>query len=418
MVAKYHCFIYKDLKKKGMVNLNVFNSHWVEGFRYNFEKKRFLFWEVEKFLGKKFIVSIVGLRRTGKTTIMRQLIDKLIDEGVPRHSILAYSFDSPSELEEVMDEYVRVSGKSFGKDQIYLFLDEVQKLEDWQDKIKIFYDNYPKLKIVVSGSSSLSIRKKSESLAGRIMEFHLEPLSFREYLLFRGKEGMLERPAMFGRELQKLLESYLSRQFIEIIEEDAETARKYVDTLIRKIIFEDIPGVYPVEQPQVLLSVVQIVANNPGMLLDYKSLSNDLKVNEKTLSNYVEFLEQAYLLHKSYNYSKNRLTSEKKLKKAYLKTTSFCEFSDRNLPKIVENCIVTQTKTRFFWRKTHEVDCVTEDGTPVEVKYRDDIQQNELRGLEKFREVFKTKKGVVVTRGLDAKRMGTEFIPAWKFLLG
>ena len=392
------------------------NRHWKSGFGYNFPKKRALYSELIPALHQKYLLSVVGIRRTGKTTLMKQLIDELIEKKVPCENILFYTFDEPAEFQEVIDEYLKISSKNLEREKLYFFLDEIQKLEDWQNKIKIYYDHYPNIKIFVSGSSSLFIRKKSESLAGRIREFNLPPLSFREYLFFKGKEELLQKKPMFSSELRRELEIYASRQFIEIIEETEDVAKEYLNTLARKVIFEDIPQVYPLEQPQVLWKLFKIIAQNPGMLLDYHSLSSDLGINEKTLSNYSEFLEKAFLLKKLYNYSPNQLTSEKKLKKVYPSASSFCE---TDVTKIMETVVVTQLPCNFFWRRTQEVDGILIlDGkaVPLEIKYKNNFRAKDLTGIKKFVEEFNTEKGIILTKDEDKKEGKLHFIPAWKFL--
>lgn len=402
-----------------MINLTLFNRHWEKDFVYNIPKKRDLFHDILKFLPKKYIISIVGLRRTGKTTIMKQLIDYLVIQKIPRQNILFYSFDDPQELGDVINEYIRLSAKEIGKDKIYLFIDEIQKLKDWQDKIKIYYDNYPNLKFIISGSSSLFL-KKSESLAGRIKEFELEPLSFREFLFFKEKQDLIENQKIFAQKLKEECESYILRQFIEIINEDIETINWYVESLARKIIFEDIPAVYPIEKPQILFKLLKIISSRPGMLIDYKNLASDLKINEKTISNYVDFMEQAYIFYKIYNFSKNLLTSEKKLKKEYLKTTSFCISENKDIALLIENCIITQTKAKFFWRENLEVDAIIildKEIIPIEIKYKDEIKQREIKGIIKFIEKFKIKRGIIITKNYERKTGQFIYIPAWKFLL-
>ncbi len=401
-----------------MIELTFLNRHWEKGFNYNFPKKRLLYEKIIPFLNKRFIISIVGLRRTGKTTIMKQIIDYLT-KNINRKRILYYSFDEPAELKEVIENYLKISGYSV-EDKLYMFLDEIQKVEDWQNKIKTYYDNYPNIKFIVSGSSSLHIRKKSESLAGRIVEFELEPLSFKEYLIFKEKEDWVNDQKLFANNLREEFEKYIFRQFIEIIDEDLETIKQYVESIIRKIIFEDIPFIYPVEQPQVLLRVMQIVANNPGMLLNYKNLSSDLNINEKTLSNYIEYMEKAYLLDKLYNFSKNLLTTEKKLKKVYLKTSSFCTTSFSNLNKLIENSVVIQLKSNFFWRQNFEVDCILvndKEIIPLEVKYKDDIKQKDIKGIKKFIDKYDIAKGFILTRNLEKEEGNLKYIPVWKYLL-
>lgn len=399
------------------MDLALINKHWLEGYAYNIPFKRTLYEKLRQHMQVKFILSIVGLRRTGKTTLLRQLIDFLISEKkVPPKSIFYYSFDEPVEWQKVVDYFLKASEQELDGQPLYFFLDEVQKLEDWQNKIKIYYDHYPNIKFVVSGSSSVFISKKSESLAGRILEFTLFPLSFSEFIAFRQKEKFLHQKNLFPKELQRELELYASKQFIEIIEAPEEIRREYHTTILRKIIYEDIPQVYPVEQPQVLWNLFKIIAANPGMLIDYRSLSSDLGVHERTLSAYTEFLEKAFLVKKLYNFSRNKLTSEKKLKKIYPAASSFCE---SDLPKQIETLVATQLPCTFFWQRVDEVDCIisNEHLIPIEVKYRETIKERDLKGLFKFMAEFECDEGIVLTKNIEKKERKLSYIPVWKFLL-
>ena len=400
------------------MDLTLINRHWKEGFVYPFPEKRDLYPVIAAALETQAIISLVGLRRTGKTTLLKQFINHLIENGVPRHDILLYSFDEPAELQAVFDEYFRLTANNLDSNMLYFFLDEIQKLPDWQNKLKLYYDHYPNLKFIVSGSSSVFLRKRSESLAGRIREFWLPPLSFGEFLRFRGKGELAEKQALFASQLGKELEQFALRPFINILNEPAESASEYLNTLLRKVVFEDIPQVYPVEQPQMLLKIFQIIASNPGMLLDYRSLSSDISMNEKTLSNYVHYLEQAFLIKRLYNYSSNRLTSEKKLKKVYPLASAFCQ---AETAKVMEALAVTQSASVFFWRQTHEVDMVIlENGKPlpIEVKYADAPRKKDLTGLQKFMERFHAEAGIVLTKQLEKREGNMSYIPLWKWLLG
>jgi uncharacterized protein len=94
--------------------------------------------------------------------------------------------------------------------------------------------------------------------------------------------------------------------------------------IIKKIVFEDIPIIFPVENPEILYAIVKIVAENPGIYLHYENLANDLKITSKTVSKYISILEQAFVVKVLYNYSANQLTSEKKMKRIYLSSSFFC----------------------------------------------------------------------------------------------
>src|SRR3989344_1120065 len=168
--------------------LEEFNHWWMEGkvdSELALEFKREEYDEIEKHLEKKFITALVGLRRVGKTTIMYQLIQKLL-KSVNKENIVFFSFDESSvKLNDVIETYKEIQKKEFRKEKIYIFLDEIQKCDNWRNEIKKYYDLYPKLKFIISGSESLFIRKKTkETLAGRIFEFTLSTFTFREYLRF------------------------------------------------------------------------------------------------------------------------------------------------------------------------------------------------------------------------------------------
>ena len=105
------------------MDLSLVNKHWKEGFSYQYPLKRTLYEEIRVQLEKRFILSIVGLRRTGKTTLIKQLIENLISERqVPRSTILYYTFDEPADLPKIIDEYLRMTSHSL-ETPLFFFLD-------------------------------------------------------------------------------------------------------------------------------------------------------------------------------------------------------------------------------------------------------------------------------------------------------
>ena len=418
--------------------IEKYNFHWNKEFFYNFPKKRHLFNDVIKEINSKQIISIVGLRRTGKTTILKQIIDYLIkSKKIEREKILLYSFDEDQpNLEKVINEYEIKSGKDIfkTKKKIYIFLDEIQKLKDWQNQIKYYYDYYKNIKFFISGSSSLFIKKHSqESLAGRIYEFILNPLNFEEFLIFRNKEEIINKRNLFQDVLKKEFRVYQKRQFIEIVNENEEKIAQYLKTIVEKIIYQDIPKIFPIENEELLLKILKIIASNPGILSDYGSLSKELGISRITLSNYFFYLEESFLIKKLYNFSTNMLTSEKKMKRFYLSTVSFFPFLNAEIDetKLIENLIVIFVNTKFFWRtpQKYEVDIVLKekDGIiPIEVKYKNNIMKKDIKNLLRFCEKFDVKKALMITKDKlseenftlkDGKKLRIKFIPAYLFLL-
>jgi predicted AAA+ superfamily ATPase len=412
-----------------MVNFNKFNRHWDEGYFYPFDKKRFFFSTLKRFADKRQIIALTGLRRTGKTTLLKQLINDLISRGVLRKNILYFSFDESVEsLDSMLNEYSMLTKVDYKKEQVFVFLDEVQKLKDWQNQVKTYYDNFEKIKFFVSGSATLFIQKKAhESLAGRVFILELQILSFEEYLFFKEKSNLLKDSELFAGELKQEFFSYLKRNLIEIIDYDDDTANEYLQGLINKIAFEDIPSLFSIENPEKLKSILKAVYSSPGMVVNYENLGKDLGLSAKTTETYVFYLTQAKILKKLYNFSKNFLTSEKKSKKLYISAPSMCFLGDNpELPKIVENLVAVQSEIHFFWRtpQKDEIDFILKKNgsfEPIEVKYSENIVQQDTRAIKKFAKRNTVTEAVIITKNASKTEQlpqtKIKYIPAFKWAL-
>lgn len=418
------------------MHLEDYNFHWRKGHTYGYEKKREVYADLWKSVEKGRITVITGTRRVGKTTIMKQIINELIASGVPRYNILYFSFDEERPtIRDVIGNYEGKLGKdiSVSAEKYYVFLDEIQKLENWHEQIKYFYDSFKNIKFFVSGSASLFIKEGvRESLAGRVREFYMGPLSFREYLIFADKDYMLEKPEMFEEALKSEFSRYLKRQYIEIVDEDDEEIRDYVRSIVEKVIYIDIPRFFSVENPHLLMKIATIVASNPGMLMDYTSLARAIgegeSVSRVRVSRYVHYLEESYLLELRYNYSGSGMVSERKLKKAYLSNPSLFAIAQKRPDdgKLAEQTFSLQLGVRFFWRtpQKNEVDIVmeTEDGLlPIEVKYQEEITRADMKAISSFMKKYGSPNGIIITKSTE-KTVDTEYgriemLPAWKISL-
>jgi len=387
------------------MNIEKHNQHWKEGFSYQFPINRDIFNKLSNNIKNRQIITISGLRRTGKTVLIKQLINLLIKEKVSRTNILYFSFDEEQpKIEDIINEFEKVTNIDKNKTKVYIFFDEIQKLEDWQNQIKYYYDNF-NIKFFVSGSSSLFIKKNAkESLAGRSFDFYIPPLSFKEFLIFRKKEELIKKNKLFKEEIKKEFSLFVKRQFIELVNENEEYISEYIKSILEKVIYIDIPKVFSIENNDLLLRLMKIIASNPGMIIEYENLSKELGINRTTLSNYLFYLEEAFLIKKVYNFSKNKITSEKKAKRFYLNSTSFFPYlnPDADESKIIENLIATETNSKFFWRtpQKDEIDFILEDKKiyPLEVKYKEKISNNDIKTVIKFCKKFKLNEGIIITK--------------------
>jgi hypothetical protein len=383
--------------------------------------KRDTYEELLQYATSKQIIVLTGLRRTGKTVTLHQVIDHLLQKN-PKDTIIYYSYDLLDQsIEEALEYYNQILKKDFRKDKVTVFIDEIQKRDNWENELKLLYDNYPNLKFFISGSASLFIEKKTkESLAGRTYSFIMQPLSFAEYLRLK-RVNYDSNPALYGRELKKQLILYLqSGGFPELLhEEDAIKIQKYVkESVADKIIYADIPNAFEIEEPGLLESIFSIVSASPGMVIDYESLASDLKRNRKTISNYLLYLEKAFLVRKLYNYSRNLLTNEKKLKRFYPSSTAFAYLHNADMGQITETAVLMNKQFRYFSRKGNkEVDFVSEDASPTEMKYAENIRRKELSGFFSFIEKEGAKRGIVITKDTEKTEGGIRYVPLWKWLL-
>ena len=404
------------------------NPWWGKEFKVDF-KYREIYKKLQKFMDLPQIIALTGLRRVGKTTLMFKIIEDAINNGFNNRNIIYFSFDEFKEVEirEVIKEYEELMEKDFKNEKYLILLDEIQKLTDWENQLKSIYDiNKGNIKIIISGSESLFIKRKSkETLAGRIFEFKIEQLLFREFLFFKGVN--FKPIGLYERELIKLFKEFiLTLGFPELINiKDKTVIKEYIrESIIERIIYKDIPKLFKIKDISVLESLLNIFIDDPGQVIEVSKLAKELKISRQTIINYLTYLEESFLIKKLYNFSKNRRKIERKLKKFYPAIISpelLFRDDDFSKSKVFEWIIVNQLKAEFFWRDPYknEVDMViiNKKLLPIEIKYG----KVDLSGLLAFMKKFNVSKGYVVSldkeedKKIDKKIIS--IIPAFKFLL-
>jgi len=404
------------------------NPWWRKKLEINY-KNRDIYQKLQKYIDAKQIIALTGLRRVGKTTIMLKIVKEKIDSGFSPNNIIYFSFDTFRDLD--LSELIEVYSSEYDKnieDSKYIFLlDEIQKIENWEEQVKRLYDFHTNFKIIISGSESLFVRKKSkESLAGRMFEFKVESLSFKEFLSFKGLES---KPlGLYEKELTKAFEDFMfSGGFPELVSmNDRDFIKSYIrETVVEKVLFRDIPLIYPIRDVSILESIFKIISGNPGQIIEINKLASEVGLSRRVVSLYLGYLENSYLIKRIFNFSRNQRKSAKKLKKYYptIPALGFIYGNEDVNPKIFENILVLQTGTNFFWRDAYknEVDIVLDEEkkiVPIEIKYG---EIKDIKGLLKFMELFDIKKGFVISKEeekelkVDNKKILV--IPAWKWLL-
>lgn len=404
------------------------NPWWKGKFTLDY-KDREIHRQIQKFLQLRQILAFTGLRRVGKTTLMLKLVKNSLKSGFTPQNIIYFSFDEfrEADIRDVIQTFEIIMENDFGKGKYLLLLDEIQKLDNWEDQLKGIYDAYGKnIKIFISGSESLFIRRKSkETLAGRIFEFKIEPLTFREFLAF--KKINYKPIGIHEKELTKLFNEFtLTLGFPEMVNvKDKDVIKKYIrESIVEKVIYRDIANLYKVKDISLLESIFNILLEDPGQLIEISSLSHHMNMTRQTLSNYLKYLEDSFLIRKLYNFSKGRRKVERKLKKYFPTVVSpnllFRE-DNYSRSKIFEWLVVNQLRAEFFWRDPYknEVDIIMTEKRliPVEIKYG----RIEFKGLLAFMRKFKVNEGFIVSSDKEQKQdingKSIYVVPAYKFLL-
>lgn len=378
-------------------------------------------------LQTKLTVVLTGLRRVGKSTLMRQLLAELLQTSSPQ-TLFYFSFDEAiikqetDTLKVLLERYATLMWHQplmFIKDRLFIFLDEIQYIPDWQSVIKTYRDLNPQLQFIVSGSTSLFIRQKTkESLAGRTSELFVRPLSFIEYAAIHKKlqselthRDLVKFGTLHPHILTYWFEQYLLYgQFPEPVTQDysKEITVNYIKQIQEKVLDVDLPRTFPIKRPDILKIIFAHFSENSGALTTYDSLTNDLGIDVRTTRDYVEWLIQAFLLDTCHNVTKKIVKAARTSKKVYLTSTNFSQ----NLPlgsqvetyvfNFLRNLQPHIRTVEFFRQKNQEVDfmVVSKSGKkiPIEVKYQNQITEADLNSIKQFIDKYHSPYAFLITK--------------------
>ncbi len=357
------------------------NPHW-EGEAYTYPFTRPHLEKIIKARKSKLICTLIGPRRVGKTVLMRQCMQRLIEAGTDKRRILYFSFeDKAVEPFAAIKKWGEELSLDLRKGEYHAYFDEIQNVRGWAPKIKILYDNYPNFSFTLSGSASAKIRRGKESLAGRELEIHVNPLSFAEYLKMAGKS-----PVSPASRWEHYL-AYMKRQLPDLALKDIDP-KEYVSLLVQKVIRIDVPELFDIEQPDVLDGIFRSICKSPGQIIKAESLAADFGINRITASKYLYALEEALLVRRVYNYSKNPIKSEKRDKKYYPYFSTLHAYTQPYAPDLAamaETETAWQSGAEYFFRdRNNEIDFIagTNLDIGIEVKMRNRVDASDVAFLE------------------------------------
>ncbi len=363
--------------------LQVQNYHWEKPFQVP-KYHREIFNKLLENMSNHFVISVMGPRRVGKTTILKQLINHLVNEGMNEKNILYFSLDIyNTDLLTIFNAFRYEFGHPMDGRYLLIF-DEIQYLNNWASHVKLLKDSLPNCKIIISGSSATELQRGRESLAGREIEMFLPPLSFQEYLKIKQINPISET------KIWEEYVQYMDHQLPDLINNDI-SAKNYIVQLVNKIINIDIAKIHGIKDTIIIDTIFRIICKSPGEIIIVKNLANDLGINRRTAQKYLEYLEHSLLIRKLYNHSRNPRKSENRNKRYYPFFTSLHWYVHPyrvDFGKKAETEVAFQLQAEYFFNERgQEIDFIINEqpngelNTGVEVKMRNSITAKQIRTL-------------------------------------
>lgn len=292
-----------ELKRK----IEILNPHWKTGSIdptiSGLGKREYfgLFYSLVKSSTVKRAVVLLGPRRVGKTIILQQTIQQLIDDGIEPKKVIYLSIDTPLlqglALEKLVELYQEIHSLDSISDCFIIF-DEIQYLSEWEVHLKSLVDGYKNTKFIASGSAAAALKRKSqESGAGRFTDFMLPPVTFCEYLRLLGLEDQaLQESEMLNQEFIRYLNfgGYPEAMFNKEIQQNPE--RFVRSDIIDKALLRDLPSLYGIQDIQELTRLFNTLAFQTGNEVTLEGLSKSSGVAKNTIKRYIEYLESAFLI--------------------------------------------------------------------------------------------------------------------------
>jgi len=422
------------------------NPHWNKEL-YDSGIERDVLNKARKYIDLPHIISIVGVRRSGKSTLIKQIINMLIqDKGVNPKNILFVNLETPRlnnfrneiiYLERIFEDYLKLT-KPEGR--IYCFIDEVQFFSQWQVFVKSCYEK-KNIKMFITGSNSRLLSSEFITLlSGRTLAIEVFPFSFLELMKAKGIDVSGNIEIVNKRhQIKGVLDEYMhDGGFPEIaFIMDKDIKDEVLAMYARNVLYQDIAPRFSVKKPVDLENLFFYLASNTSCLYTYNNLAKITKISDKTVKEYLSYFTDAYLLFSvdAFHFSiKRQMQSPKKIYAVDngIARASSMHFS-KNAGHFLENLVFLELNRRgceLFYYKTrqgHEVDfaCV-ESGKISELIQvvhtisNEKTRERELRAIIRAMDETGLKKGLIVTyedeERVESSGMDIQILPAYKFL--
>ena len=405
------------------------NIHWKEPYENIYSRN-----DLDKIIERlelKQIEAIQGIRRSGKSTMFKLLINHL-SKKVNVKEILYVNLDDPFFVPFANDatqfhNIVESSEKLTGQKVKYLFLDEVQSINGWERYVKSAYDMELFEKIFITGSNASFLDGElAKLLTGRYLSTKIYPLSFREILMINGIESYMDRVEQRAKVLGIVDSMMEYGSFVEVYKSKEQFRRDLIKSYYETILLKDCVSNNAIRDVKSFKELSYYLLSNMTSLYSYSSLSKAVGVTDISTKEYLSYLENSFLMQelKQFSYSLKEQNSSKK--KIYLNDNGFMMLNFRfsqNLGVLFENLVYTELiKAGFevyFYNKNFECDFIAKKENQtiaIQVCYElnERNRKREFNGLKKL--PFNVNEKVLLTYNqVEDNDEGIKVIGFWEY---
>ncbi len=368
----------------------------------SFLERKHIFGNLKNTLETRQVVILTGLRRVGKTTLMKQLINHLIGEqGIDPKLVFYVSLDdyllTGSTIIEIIEEYRKINRVSFSE-KVYLFLDEVTHQKDFELQLKNIYDQQ-NAKVYVSSSSASILKSKKSFLTGRNVVMEVLPLDFEEYLNFKGIKTKKSDKQLLEKYFEDFMQTGGMPEYV--LTGDVEYLKELIDDVIQK----DIAAFYGVKDVQILKDFFLLLMERSGKICSINKIAKILDISPDSARRYLQMFADAYLIFLVPRFGKTneRLLSAKKIYAADLgMRVYFTGFRDKG--SLFENYVYLKIKKcspSYVYQDGFEIDFLTQGKTLIEVKYNAQMGEKQKELFDKI----EVKKKIVIENIFDLEKI-------------
>lgn len=411
---------------------NFWNQKIDSGFRRESYLKK-----LNQLLAMTEVVALIGVRRSGKSTLILQLIEELISKGVNPQNTLYVNFEEPNFsdvlnarfLNKIFDAYLEFFNP---KEKVYLFLDEVQLVKDWERFATALYDRKANVKIFITGSSTKLLKSEvSALLGGRYVSETIYPLSFAEFLDFKKEKYS---PLIKNPKLYNYLREYVEfGGFPKIVIEKGKYGKKILlAEYFNSILERDILLRHRIKNEKDIKEIASFTLTNVASKISTYKIEKDFGISNPNTRRYFEYFQEAFLLQFvpffSYSVKKQIYNPQKvfSIDTGLRNAVSF-KFSE-DIGKLLENIVLLEFLRKkeepYYWEGKREIDFVLRQGHKVSelvnicYSLNAESLEREIKSLEEGLSEFKGAKAeIIYWEGEPIKNPKIKFVNILDFLL-